>query len=54
MVKKKGIHANERSGLRALKPGEHVAYGGGGFHIVKDVQPKVRKKAVKKTQRSKR
>jgi len=32
---KKGIHANERSGLRKLKPGEMVCYGGGGFHIVK-------------------
>ena len=35
MVRKKGIHANERSGLRPLKTGETVAYGGGGFHIVK-------------------
>lgn len=42
----KGIHANERSGLRPLKAGEEVAYGGGGFHIVK-------KKATKKRRRSK-
>ncbi len=36
MRKKKGIHASERSGLRPLKLGEQVAYGGGGFHIVKE------------------
>lgn len=35
MPKKKGIHANTRSGLRPLKKGEKVVYGGGGFHIVK-------------------
>lgn len=35
MAKKKGIHANERSGLRPLKKGEVVVYGGGGFHIKK-------------------
>ena len=34
-MKKKGIHANERSGLRPLKQGEVVTYGGGGFRIVK-------------------
>ena len=32
---KKGIHANKRSGLRPIKKGEQVVYGGAGFHIVK-------------------
>ena len=44
MAKKKGIHANERSGLRRLKLGEHVTYGGGGFHIVKDEKTKPKSK----------
>lgn len=35
MAKKKGIHANDKKDLRALKPNEKVVYGGGGFHIVK-------------------
>ncbi len=35
MTKKKGIHANTRSGLRPLKKGEQITYYGGGFHIVK-------------------
>jgi len=35
MPKKKGIHANTRSGLRPLKKGEAVGYGGGGFNIYK-------------------
>lgn len=35
MPKRKGIHANTRSGLRPLKKGEKVVYYGGGFHIVK-------------------
>jgi len=35
MPKHKGIHANERSGLRPLKKGEIITYGGGGFHIAK-------------------
>lgn len=35
MAEKKGIHANTRSGLRPIKAGEKVVYGGAGFHIVK-------------------
>ena len=35
MPKKKGIHANERNGLRPPRKGEKVVYGGGGFHIKK-------------------
>lgn len=35
MAKKKGIHANEKSGLRPLKKDEHIVYYGAGFHIIK-------------------
>lgn len=38
----KGIHANTRGGLRPLKKGEEVVYGGAGFHIVKKKQGKRR------------
>ncbi len=44
MAKRKGIHANMRSGLRPLKPGEVVVYGGGGFHIVKKDSRTIKKK----------
>lgn len=37
---RKGIHANTRSGLRPLKPGERVVYGGAGFHIIKKKRKK--------------
>ena len=35
MAKKKGIHANTKAGLRPLKSGEKIVYGGAGFHIIK-------------------
>lgn len=44
MPKQKGIHANERSGLRPLKSGERVVYYGGGFHIEKIEKVKKRKR----------
>ena len=40
----KGIHANDRSGLRPLKKGEKVVYWGAGFHIVKKDSKPTRKK----------
>ncbi len=33
--KKKGVHATTRGGLRSLKRGEEIVYGGAAFHIVK-------------------
>ena len=39
-IKNKGIHANTKSGLRPLKKGETIAYGGTGFNIVKKHPPK--------------
>jgi len=33
--RKRGIHANTRSGLRKLKKGEKIVYDEAGFHIVK-------------------
>ena len=40
----KGIHANERNGLRPCKPGERVVYYGGGFHIEKKKQTAKKKR----------
>jgi len=42
-TKPKGIHANTRGGLRPLKKGEEVVYGGAGFHIVKKKEAKTAK-----------
>ena len=54
MKKKKGIHANTREGLRPLKPGEQIVYGGGGFHIVKKEKPKSRPKKGGRSRRTRK